>query len=107
MPSLHLPAGLRRLGFSRSLPNNKKKGAYHVEDSPQLRRRDQRLTEQQRPEWKDRYRIRGGIEATNSELKRAHGLGRLRVRRGPRVRLAVAAKLTACNIKRWLRAAGA
>jgi hypothetical protein len=88
-------------------PNNKKKGAYHVEDSPQLRRRDQRLTEQQRPEWKDRYRIRGGIEATNSELKRAHGLGRLRVRRGPRVRLAVAAKLTACNIKRWLRAAGA
>ena len=39
-----------------------------------------------------------------SELKRAHGLGRLRVRRKNRVRLQVAFKATACNIKRWAAA---
>ena len=42
-----------------------------------------------------RYDIRAGIEGTNSELKRAHGLGRLRVRGGRRVRLAV--YLKACR----------
>ena len=40
-------------------------------------------------EWRKRYAIRAGIEGTNSELKRTHGLGRLRVRGGRRVRLAV------------------
>ena len=51
-----------------------------------------------------RYAVRAGIEGTNSELKRAHGLGRLRVRGGPRVRLAVYLKVLACNIKRMVRA---
>ena len=30
-------------------------------------------------EWRKRYGLRAGIEGTNSELKRRHGLGRLRV----------------------------
>ena len=47
------------------------------------RRRRAEATE----EWRKRYAIRAGIEGTNSELKRAHGLGRLRVRGGRRVRL--------------------
>jgi hypothetical protein len=59
---------------------------------------------QQTTEWKNRYRIRAGIEATNSELKRSHGIGRLRVRRMAKVCFAVACKLTACNIKRWAKA---
>jgi len=59
---------------------------------------------QQTTEWKERYKIRSGIEATNSELKRAHGIGRLKVRRLPRVCLAVALKVTACNIKRGAKA---
>ena len=50
-------------------------------------------------EWRKRYAIRAGIEGTNSELKRAHGLGRLRVRGGRRVRLAVYLKALACNFK--------
>ena len=33
-------------------------------------------------EWRKRYAIRAGIEGTNSELKRAHGLGRAGAR-GP------------------------
>ena len=45
-----------------------------------------------------------GIEGTNSELKRRHGLGRLRVRGGERVRLAVYLKALACNVKRMVRA---
>ena len=39
-----------------------------------------------------------------SKLKRAHGLGRLRVRGGRRVRLAVYLKALACNFKRMVHA---
>jgi hypothetical protein len=55
-------------------------------------------------EWRKRYAVRAGIEATNSELKRRHGLGRLRVRGGLRVRLAVYLKALACNLKRMISA---
>ncbi len=40
---------------------------------------------------------------TNSELKRAHGLGRLRVRGFLRVRLALYLKALACNVKRMVK----
>ncbi len=53
-------------------------------------------------EFKERYAMRAGIEATNSELKRAHGLGRLRIRGLLRVRLAVHLKALACNVKRMV-----
>lgn len=55
-------------------------------------------------EWRKRYAVRAGIEGTNSELKRRHGFGRLRVRGGHRVRLAVYLKALACNIKRMVHA---
>ena len=64
------------------------------------RRRRAEATE----EWRKRYAIRAGIEGTNSELKRAHGLGRLRVRGGRWVRLAVYLKALACNFKRMVHA---
>ena len=54
--------------------------------------------------FKKAYAIRAGIEAANSELKRAHGLGRLRVRGQPAVEFAVFMKITACNVKRHIRA---
>ena len=66
--------------------------------------RDHMYALQQTTGWKDRYRIRSGIEGTNSELKRAHGIGRLRVRRLVKVCFAVACKVIACNIKRWAKA---
>jgi hypothetical protein len=53
--------------------------------------------------FRKRYAMRAGIEATNSELKRAHGLGNLRVRGFLRVRLAVILKVLACNVKRMIR----
>ena len=79
-------------------------GDFRLEITPELRLRDEMYALQQTTEWKDRYGIRSGIEATNSELKRSHGIGKLRVRRLPRVCLAVALKVTACNIKRWAKA---
>lgn len=93
-------------------PNHRDKGTsaqdtvgnFRLAIGPALRARDQRLVEQKTEEWRDRYAIRAGIEATNSELKRAHGFGRLRVRKKAQVIFALASKLIACNIKRWLRA---
>ena len=82
-------------------------GDFRLEITPEIRLRDHMYSNQQTTEWKDRYKIRSGIEATNSELKRSHGLGRLRVRRAPKVCFAVACKVIACNIKRWAKAQAA
>ena len=80
------------------------KGNFRLEITATLRLRDQMFADQQTDEWKDRYKIRSGIEATMSELKRSHGMGKLRVRRSSKVCFAVACKVIACNIKRWARA---
>lgn len=79
-------------------------GHFRLEITPELRLRDQMYSVQQTTEWKDRYKIRSGIEATMSELKRSHGFSKLRVRRSVKVCFAVACKVTACNIKRWAKA---
>jgi len=93
-------------------PNHRSKGChprdtvgdFRLEITPEIILRDKMYSIQKTPEWKDRYSIRAGIEATNSELKRAHGLAKLRVRRAVKVCFAVACKLIACNIKRWAKA---
>jgi hypothetical protein len=79
-------------------------GDFRLEITPEIRLRDHMYSIQKTTEWKDRYKIRSGIEATNSELKRSHGIGKLRVRRVAKVCFAVACKLIACNIKRWAKA---
>lgn len=93
-------------------PNHRKRGCkpqdtvgdFRLEITPGLRLRDQMYSNQQTIEWKERYKIRSGIEATMSELKRSHGIGKLRVRRAAKVCFAVACKVIACNIKRWAKA---
>jgi len=93
-------------------PNHRDKGChardtirdFRLEITPEIRLRDHMYALQQTTQWKDRYKIRSGIEATNSELKRAHGIGKLRVRRTAKVCFVVACKVIACNIKRWVRA---
>jgi hypothetical protein len=69
-----------------------------LHDSVLARRRRYQQTEA----FRERYAIRAGVEGTNSELKRAHGLGRLRVRGAKRVRFAVRLKALACNVKRMV-----
>jgi hypothetical protein len=54
-------------------------------------------------DFKESYAIRSGIEATNSELKRVQGAGKLRVRREKRVKLVVYLKAAGCNLRRALR----
>lgn len=87
----HCPTKRRKNG-NRVLRTTLKKAAL-------ARRRKYQNTE----EFRKRYAPRAGIEATNSELKRGHGLGRLRVRGFLRVRLAVYMKALACNLKRMVR----
>jgi hypothetical protein len=84
-------------------PENRKSGCYQLEVTSRLIARDKRLHDQKTPEFWNRYATRSGVEATMSELKRAHGIGNLRVRRLPKVRLKVSLKVTACNLKRWMR----
>lgn len=96
-------------------PNHRSKGCkprdtigdFRLEITPEIILRDRMYSIQKTPEWKDRYSIRAGIEATNSELKRVHGLAKLRVRRAAKVCFAIACKLIACNIKRWAKAQNA
>lgn len=77
------------------------KGNFRLEVTAALLIRDKMYAEQQTPEWKERYKIRSGVEATMSEMKGCHGLGKLRVRGLARVRFAVICKVIACNIRRW------
>jgi transposase len=74
-------------------------GQYH--ELLQQQRRDQQ-TEQ----FKERMQPRNAIEATISELARAHGLRRSRYRGFAKVELQNLLIGTACNVKRWLRNRG-
>jgi hypothetical protein len=79
-------------------------GAYVLETDLVRVNIECRRREQASGEFARRYAVRAGIEGTNSELKRAHGLGRLRVRGCPRVELAAYLKALACNMKRMVHA---
>jgi len=87
--------------------NNSESGTFQIEILSKLVERDQALERQKDPAWWKAYAIRSGVEATMSEVKSAHGMAHLRVRKRPRVILAVACKLIACNAKRWIRASAA
>src|SRR5947208_160743 len=62
-----------------------------------------RRQEQQTEPFKERMKHRNGIEGTQSELVRGHGLRRARYRGLPKVRLQNYFIGAACNVKRWLR----
>ena len=85
-------------------PPDSGRGAYQLELRDNQLARDRRLAAQKTDEFWEDYRLRSGVEATASELKRAHGVGDLRIRRLPRVRMEAALKACACNIKRWVGA---
>lgn len=59
-----------------------------------------RQLEQRTSPFKERYKLRSGIESTNAELKHRHGAARLRVRGSARVALAMHLKALAVNVKR-------
>ena len=57
-----------------------------------------RREDEKKDQFKDKYRIRSGIEATNSCLKRKTGLGRLRVRGRPSVFRSILLKVAGWNM---------
>jgi len=81
-------------------PVEKKRKGYQVDHTGKQRRTAARRHEEATDVFRERYRTRGGIEGTNSGLKRRTGLGHVRVRGGPRVFHAIYLKITGWNILR-------
>lgn len=81
---------------------NVKEENYTVDVNLEEANREARRRAEADGTFQKRYAARAGIEATNSELKRAHGLGRLRVRGRRRVELFALLKAAACNMKRFV-----
>jgi hypothetical protein len=86
--------------FFEQCPVKQIKGQYQLEHTAQDRRVASRRREQDTDVFRERYKIRGGIEGTNSGLKRRVGLGQLRVRGRPAVFHAIYLKVAGWNILR-------
>ena len=89
-----------RCEFRKECPVEKWRDGYCLYHTAKQRRLAGRRREEATDVFRDRYRIRGGIEGTNSGLKRKTGLGRLRVRGRPRVFYSILLKITGWNILR-------
>ncbi len=76
----------------------------HYGSDDKMIRAAQRRADEQTKEFKDRYRWRAGVEATNSHLKADVGMARLRVRGIASVRFAVILKALGLNILRCAKA---
>jgi len=86
--------------FRKECPVEKCRDGYCLYHTGKQRRLAGRRREENTDVFRDRYRIRGGIEGTNSGLKRKTGLGRLRVRGRPAVFHAIYLKIAGWNILR-------
>ena len=86
--------------FRKECPVEKCRDGYCLYHTAKQRRLAGRRREEATDVFRDRYRIRGGIEGTNSGLKRKTGLGRLRVRGQPAVFQAIYLKIAGWNILR-------
>jgi hypothetical protein len=89
-----------RCEFVDECPVTRRGDGYHLEHTAQQRRLAGRRREENTQAFRDRYRVRGGIEGTNSGLKRRTGLGQLRVRGRPGVFNAIYLKVAGWNILR-------
>ena len=86
--------------YRKQCPVKKSSGGYHLEHTAKARRIAGRRREVATEVFRERYKTRGGIEGTNSGLKRRTGLGRLRVRGRPAVFQAIYLKIAGWNILR-------
>ena len=86
--------------FVKQCPVRKMRDGYQLEHTGKERRLAARRKEQETEVFRERYKVRGGIEGTNSGLKRKTGLGRLRVRGKPAVAHAIYLKIAGWNILR-------
>ena len=79
-----------------------KGGNYRLEYKLEAMATSKRKQEQGGKDFKERYKIRSGIEATVSEADRVTGLKKVWCRGLDRVRTAVTFKVLALNIKRYI-----
>lgn len=86
--------------FRKECPVEKCRDGYCLYHTAKQRRLAGRRREEATDVFRYRYRIRGGIEGTNSGLKRKTGLGQLRVRGRPAVFHSILLKITGWNILR-------
>ena len=86
--------------FRRQCPVKKICDGYQLDHTAKDRRIAARRKEQATEVFKERYKIRSGIEGTNSGVKRKTGLGRLRVRGRPAVFHAILLKVAGWNMLR-------
>ena len=82
----------------------RKDGDYEFRFTDKQRRLESRRREEETEPFRERYRKRSGIEATNSILKRVTGLGRLRVRGSPGVFHSILLKVAGWNLLQAARA---
>jgi len=86
--------------FFDQCPVRKHRDGYRLEHTAKQRRMAGRRREEATDVFRQRYRVRRGIEGTNSGLKRRTGLGQLRVRGQPAVFRSILLKVTGWNILR-------
>ena len=86
--------------FYDQCPATKKRDGYQLDHTAKQRRTAARRREESTDAFRERYKTRGGIESTNSALKRRTGLGQLRVRGAPRVFHAIYLKIAGWNVLR-------
>lgn len=86
--------------YRQQCPVKKSRDGYHLEHTAKDRRIAGRRRETATEVFRERYKTRGGIEGTNSGLKRRTGLGRLRVRGRLAVFHAIYLKIAGWNILR-------
>lgn len=86
--------------FLGQCPVEKCKGQYRLVHTAKQRRLAARRREENTEVFRQRYKIRGGIEGTNSGVKRVTGLGQLRVRGRPAVFHAIYLKVAGWNMRR-------
>jgi hypothetical protein len=89
-----------RCAYRHRCPVTAGRDGGHLVHTAKQRRVAVRRRQQATEAFRQRYRRRSGIEATNSGLKRRMGLGRLRVRGRPSVFRAIYLKVAGWNILR-------
>jgi len=90
--------------FASQCPVQRVGGRRVLDHTPRQRRLAARRAEQATEVFQEHYRSRAGIESTNGGLKRRTGMGRLRTRGSPRVRMSILLRCGGWNVFRALAA---
>ena len=97
---LQLPETCRACPLNARCPQKRESCFSVVTINPKQVRLIERRRHEKTDDFKNKYRVRSGIESTNSLLKRVTGLGRLRVRGRKAVFMSIQLKVAGWNVLR-------